>query len=60
MDLIIANIVKGNKKDLLIENDNIIFHITSTENQKQNKNENLTIIKPYSNTNKKYIIKIEL
>ena len=44
MDSIITNIVEGEQKDLLIEDDNILFQITSTENQKHNKNENLSTI----------------
>lgn len=38
LDSIISNVIGGEKKDLVIKGNNIIYQITSAENQKQNKN----------------------
>ena len=44
MDELIDDIVTKEKKDLVVNDDNTIFQITSTENQKNNKNNNLSTL----------------
>ena len=44
MDSIISNIIEGEKRSLTIKNDNIIYQITSSENLKKNKNNNMSLI----------------
>ena len=36
----LSNVINGEKKDIIIPNDNIVYQITSTENQKNQKNKN--------------------
>ena len=45
MDELIEIIFKGEKKDLVVEEDNIIYQLTSSENQEKNENINNSIIK---------------
>ena len=45
MDSIISNIIEREKRSLTIKNDNIIYQITSSENLKKNKNNNMSLIK---------------
>ena len=42
MNELITNAIQNNKIDLIINEDNILFQITSTENQKNNKNNNIS------------------
>ena len=44
MDKLINNLYNGDKNDLVIEDDNIIYQITSTENQENNDNINISTI----------------
>ena len=44
MNELIANVIQNEKKDLLVNEDNTLFQITSTENQKNNKNNNISSI----------------
>ena len=44
MNEIISNIFEGEKKDIILEDDNIIFQITTTEYQKKNYNKNISTI----------------
>ena len=41
---LITNILEGDKKDLVIEDNNIIYQLTSTENQDNNENMNVSTI----------------
>ena len=41
---LIDNIIKDKKNDLIIHNDDVIYQITSTENQNNNKNNNVSTI----------------
>ena len=55
MDELISNVINNEKKDLLINEDNTLFQITSTQNQKNNKNNNIStvILGEYENILKK-------
>ena len=44
LDLLISNVIDGEKKDLIVKNYDTIYQITSTENQKNNKNNNISTI----------------
>ena len=44
MDELITNVIQNNKTDLIINEDNTLFQITSTENQKNNKYNNISSI----------------
>ena len=44
IDEVLSNILEGDKKDLILEGDHIIYQITSTENQDNNKNKNISTI----------------
>jgi hypothetical protein len=44
LDSLISNVTGGEKTDFIIKSDDIIYQITSTENQKNNKNNNLSTI----------------
>ena len=44
MDNLISDIIQNENKDLLVKEDNTLFQITSTENQKNNKNNNISSI----------------
>ena len=44
MDDLISEVIQNDKNDLIINEDNTIFQITSTENQKNNKNNNISSI----------------
>ena len=44
LDSFIENLIQGEKKDLMIKDDNIQYQMTSTENQKNNKYDNISNI----------------
>ena len=44
LDSIISNVIEGEKKDLLIKDDNIQYQMTSSNNQKNNKYDNISTI----------------
>ena len=44
LDPLISNVIGGEKKDLVIQNYDTIYQITSTYNQKNNKNNNISTI----------------
>jgi len=44
LDSLISNILEGDKKDLIIKDDNLVYQITSTSNQNNNKNSNISSI----------------
>ena len=44
LDSLISNITRGEKTDFIIKYDDIIYQLTSSENQKKNKNNNLSTI----------------
>ena len=44
IDDLLSNILEGDKNDFIIENDNILYQITSTENQYNNINKNISTI----------------
>ena len=44
IDELIKNLYNGDKRDLIIEDDNIIYQITSTESQESNNNINISTI----------------
>jgi hypothetical protein len=43
MNSLLSNVIDGEKKDVVIQNGNILYQITSTENQKNQKNKNINI-----------------
>ena len=44
LDKLIANVLEGDKKDLIIEDDNLVYQITSTSNQNNNAYSNISKI----------------
>ena len=44
MNSLISNIIEGDKEDLLLEDDNLLCQVTSTENQLKNKYDNISTI----------------
>jgi hypothetical protein len=40
MNSLLSNVIDGEKKDIIIQNEDILYQITSTENQKNQKNKN--------------------
>ena len=44
MDELISNDINNEKKDRLINEDNTLFQITLTQNQKNNKNNNISTV----------------
>jgi hypothetical protein len=45
IDLLFSNVIDKEKKDIIINENGIIYQITSTENQKNNENNNISTIK---------------
>ena len=44
LDSLISNVLEGEKQDLIIKDDNLIYQITSTSNQNNNQNSNISTI----------------
>ena len=44
MNFLISNIIEENKKDLLLQDDNLVYQITSSKNQKYNKYDNISTV----------------